>query len=250
MEQPSIPAPLVERKKYDPQLAQNLAPGIWWVGYIDAETVTSHNPYLLIDEDEAVLINPGSRADEHCRIVRDKVASLIEPRQIRHIVILHHDPDRCGSVAMFEKLADRNVRIYAPKRITKSITYYGCKNPVIPLDDSDSIILKSGRSLEYIDTPKLATAGLGMLFDSRTRTLFCGNVFGCLTGEWNLFAPHEGWKTLVPGDSETYQSKKAVLHALNRIERLSPEQICPHCGPIIEEEIDKYLETVRKAYVD
>ncbi len=246
MDKPSTPSSLVERKIYDKKQAHQIARGIWWVGYIDANAQCSHNPFLLIDGDEAVLINPGSRADEHFRVVRDKVSSLINPKQIQHIVILHHDPDRCASLPLFEKLADRNVRVYAPTRVARSIAYYGCKNPVIGLDEGDSVILRSGRVLDYSETPGLPDAGTGLLHDPATSTVFAGNVFGRLTSEWNLFANPRGWESMVPIESQTSGSKKAHLLALNKIETLSPDRVCPHCGPIIEDDVEKYIIAARE----
>jgi flavorubredoxin len=245
MDTPSVPTSLVVRKKYDDEQAHQIAEGIWWVGYFDTNTGSSHNPFLFIDRDEAILINPGSRADDHWRTVRDKVSSLIDPQQIQHIVLLHKDPDRCASLPLFEKAASRDVRIYAPSPATKSIACYGCKNSVIGLDDGDSVILHSGRSLDFYDTPGLPAAGLGLLYDKVTNTVFSGNLFGCLTDEWNLFAGRRGWESLIPFKPPISGSKKAHLQALNKIERLSPERICPQCGPIIDDNIDKYIAATR-----
>ncbi len=243
---PSVPPSLVERKKYDEKVAHQIARNIWWIGYIDSRIECSHNPFLFFDEEEAILINPGSRADEHFGTVRKKVESLIDPKQIQHIIILHNDPDRCASLPLFEKMADRHVKIYAPSQAVRSLAYYGCKNPVVGLNEGDSVILRSGRSFEYFETPGLPTAGMGMLFDSKTATLFSGNLIGTLNDEWKLFAAANGWRSLVPIKARESGSRKAHLKALNKIERLSPDRICPQCGPIIDDEIDKYLSSARE----
>lgn len=247
MDIPSVPISLVERKKYDKKQAHQIARGIWWIGYIDSNIQCSHNPFLLIDNDEAVLINPGSRADEHYRMVREKVSMLIDPNQIRHIVILDNEPGRCASVPLFEKAADRDVKIYAPSPAARAVTYYGCKHPVIGLDEGDSIILRSGRTLDFFATPGLPAAGMGVLYDEITASAFTGNVIGQMTDEWNLYAAPRGWESLIPFRPEVPASKKALLLALNKIERLSPDRICPQCGPIIEDDIEKYIEAIRES---
>lgn len=244
----SAPPSLVERKKYDCKQAHQLAQGIWWVGFRDQRNGQVHNPYLLIDNEEAVLINPGSGADEHFKTVHDKVATLIDPSRIQHIVVGHHEPDRCGALPRFEKTANRHVRIYAPAQIAESITYYGCINPVIGLGGGDSIILNSGRTIDFHATPNLPLAGSGLLYDKQTETVFTGNIFGCSDGEWNLFALPNGWESMTSCVNEGWGSKKAHLHALNKLERLSIERICPQRGPIIEEFIDKYIEAARNLY--
>ena len=242
----TAPPSLVERKKFDNKQAHQLTAGIWWVGYVDDNSGRSNNPYLLVDNDEAVLINPGSGADEQFRLVRDKVAGIIDPSQINHIVVGHHDPARCAALPHFEKQAGRDVRIYAPSAAVEEVACYGCKTPVIGLDGGDSIILKSGRTIDFFATPNLPLAGSGILYDQTTDTVFAGNIFGCPGDDWNLFAAPGAWESLTSCINEGWGSKKAVLHALNKIERLSPERICPQRGPVIEDMIEKYIEAARR----
>ncbi len=246
MDRTAVPFSLVERKQYDEVTPQPIAEGIWWVGFVDGATGISYNPFLLVDHDEAVLINPGSCAKEHHQTVSQKVTSLVAPEQIGHIVVHHHDPDRCAAIPLFEKLAGRQVRIYAPNEVATSIAHYGCTGPIIGLDGGDSIILKSGRTLDYVATPHLPFAGSGFLYDPLTRTIFSGAILGCIPGPWNLFAAPNAWETLGPCAPNVWDSKKALLYALNKIERLGPERICPHHGPIIDENIDQYIAMARR----
>lgn len=247
MKTPSSLPSLVERKQYDDKRAHQIAEGVWWVGYRPAGHHSSHNPVLLIDGGEAVLINPGSRADDHHRRVKEKVVSLIEPKKIRHIVILHESPDWCASLPLFEKLAGRDVKLYAPPAAVQAIAFYGCKSSVITLNEGEGIILGSGRTLDYFDLPGLHPAGYGFLHDPKTGTIFSGNILGYPAGEWNLYAPSDGWESLTPCETKPTWSKKAHLRALNKIERLSPERLCPQDGPIFEDDIDKYIEAARKS---
>jgi len=237
---------LVERKKFDNSQPHQIARGIWWVGFYDDIIHNSHNPFLLVDQDEAILINPGSGASDHFKIVSKKVASIIDPTRIQHIVVNHHDPDCCGSLKEFEKMANRNVSIYAPSDIAPTIRYYGCKNPVISLDRGDSIIMKSGRTIDFFATPDLPHTGSGFFYDETTGTVFVGNIMGSPSDDWNLFAEAGSWDRLTPCRLEGWGSKKALLLALNKIERLSPERICPQQGPIMEEHVDRYIAAARK----
>lgn len=244
------PISLVERKNFDDKLAHQVAPGVWWVGYLDADQHHSHNPFLIVDKDDAVLINPGSRAEEHYRLVRDKIASIIPSEQIQHIVVLHNDPERCASLPLFAKLASRDVRLYSPSRLSRSVKHYGCRNGLIGLEDGDSILFDSGRTLDYHDLPNLPCAGSGLLFDGKTHSLFIGSLMDCFSDGWNLFAAPESWERHPAPRSEEKCSRKGLLGTLNKIERLAPERICSHTGPIIEEEIDKFLAAVRDRAAD
>ena len=40
-----------------------IAGGIYWVGFHDTESGLHCNPYLIVDNDEAVVIDGGSRPD-------------------------------------------------------------------------------------------------------------------------------------------------------------------------------------------
>ncbi|MDD4050899.1 MAG: hypothetical protein PHR28_03220 [candidate division Zixibacteria bacterium] len=250
METAQTPISLVERKKYETEKPHPVAPGIWWVGCIDETSGQSQNPYLLMDDDEAVLINPGSCARQHHQLVCGKVDSLIPPERIHYIVVHHNDPQRCAALPQAEKRAGRTVRIYAPTAAVESVRHYGCTSPIVPLDNGDSIILKSGRTIDFYATPDLPMIGSGFFYDGRTKTIFSGNLFGFIPGDWNLFAPPLSWQSLIPPVSGAAASKKALLCALNKIERLAPERICPQQGPIIDDDIDRYIEAIRKLEAD
>ena len=241
---------LVERKKFDDRQAHAVAGDVWWVGYKDASESCSHNPYLIIDGHEAMLINPGTRSDRHHQIILNKISALIAPSAIEHIVLLDHDPERCASLPLFEKMADRNVRVYAPAAVACSIKHYGCHHPVIALDAGDSIIMKSGRTITFYDTPKMTFAGSGMLHDQKSGTLFTGNIFNCPTDEWDLYAAATGWDDIKLYSRGCHGSGKAFHQTLNKIERLSPQRLCPHRGPIIEENIDKFIKSARDITFD
>ena len=60
--------------------AIEIADKIHWVGFYDRVANFHCNPYLIIDGDEAVLIDPGSVP--HFPIVARKVISLIDPKKI------------------------------------------------------------------------------------------------------------------------------------------------------------------------
>ncbi len=236
---------LVERRQYDDRKAHRITDTIWWAGVVDPENNRSQNTWLILDNNEAILINPGSRDDKTHRQIKQKTASIIELSRLTHMVVLHNHPDCCAAIPLFEHAADRNVRIYAPSAEQSAIKSYGCKAPVIGLDSGDSIILSSGRTLDFATTPELPDQASGLLFDSATATLFCGNLFSFAEGPWNLFATAGGWDTLNGRANNVSGSRKAFLHALNKIERLSPERICPQQGSIIEEDIDRYIESAR-----
>ena len=66
---------------------------IFWIGFYDKEADLHCNPYLLLDEEDAILIDPGSIP--HFSIIMRKVIDLINPNAITKIIVTHQDPDVC-----------------------------------------------------------------------------------------------------------------------------------------------------------
>ncbi len=50
-------------KRVDYERSVEIAKGIFWVGFYDSQSGLHCNPYLIVDRDEAVVIDGGSRPD-------------------------------------------------------------------------------------------------------------------------------------------------------------------------------------------
>ncbi|MHA1144672.1 MAG: hypothetical protein ACTSRW_08040 [Candidatus Helarchaeota archaeon] len=50
--------------------------GIYWIGFGDNKAGFSNNPYLIVEGDTVVLIDPGSRRPEHFNLVKKKIESV------------------------------------------------------------------------------------------------------------------------------------------------------------------------------
>lgn len=131
--------------EHDENKSHEIAPGIYWVGFADRNAGFSNNPYLIIDSDgTGILIDPGSRADEHFSIVKRKVEELIPFEKIKYIIVHHQDPDLCASIPLFEELIGvDNVKIITSLRTSLFIPYYGSKAEIIIIEDGDEFELPS-----------------------------------------------------------------------------------------------------------
>ncbi len=87
---------------------------IFWVGYYDAQARLHCNPYLLIDKDEILLIDPGSIP--HFPIVMRKIMDVVNPEDITYIIASHQDPDVCGNLAVVEDVINnKNLKIVSTR---------------------------------------------------------------------------------------------------------------------------------------
>ena len=165
--------------------------GIHWLGFYDQESKLNSNPFLIIDDEEAILIDPGSIPD--FPVIMRKVIDLINPEQISTIVVSHQDPDVCGNLPVIEEVINReDLRVVAHSTTLKLIYHYGIRSKLIAVDESDyHLTLESGRRLEFIFTPYLHSPGAIVTYDPETKSLFSSDIFGSLNKSPELFAGEE-----------------------------------------------------------
>ncbi|BCQ26205.1 MBL fold metallo-hydrolase [Caballeronia sp. NK8] len=133
----------------------------------------SFNQYLIVD-DEPLLFHTGPR--RMFPLVREALASVIEPARLRHIAFSHVEADECGSLNEWLAVAPDAAPLCGTIAAMVSITDLADRAPVA-LADGQAVSL--GRhSVRWIDTPHLPHAWeCGFMMEESTRTLLCGDLF-------------------------------------------------------------------------
>jgi flavorubredoxin len=95
--------------EYDIDLESSIeiAEGIYWIGFYDQQAGLHCNPYLIVDNDEAIVIDGGSRPDFATVMLKILQTGII-PDQIIALLYQHYDPDLCGSIPNFEDIIKRD----------------------------------------------------------------------------------------------------------------------------------------------
>lgn len=226
--------------------AIEIAEGVYWLGFYDANAKFHCNPYLIMDHGESVIIDPGSIP--HFPIVARKTVSLVQPGEISHIILGHQDPDLCGAVPVLEKLIGRDdLRIVAHRKAATFITYYGITSPFFYPEDNDyRLVLRSGRELRFIFTPYSHAPGAIMTYDTQTRVLFSSDIFSGMSSNWSLFAHEDYVEDVINFSQKHFPPGDIMRRNLARIESLDISMIAPQHGSIIEkEEVAKYIELLK-----
>ncbi len=223
-----------------------IEPGLFWVGFADYEAGFSNNPYLLLDEDEAILFDPGPGHPVFRDLIMNKIAEIINPSLIRYIVVHHQDPDLCGMIPLIEDLLHPELVIIAHPRSALFLPYYGIRKALLPVGDGDSLILKSGKRLEFHYTPYLHFAGAMVTYSPERKALFSSDIFGVFNRDWKLFAD-ASYVDLARHFIEHYVcSKEAVLYTYRKLKSLSIKMILPQHGGIIrEEDVDLFVDMLK-----
>ena len=257
-------------KNLDYERPIKLADDVYWVGYTDVKAGFHCNPYLLVDGDEAVLIDGGSRPD-FSTVMMKVMETGVEPKSISTLIYHHYDPDLCGNIPNLEDLIGRkDLRIISHRENNIFIRHYAVKSRLECVQTLDyRLVLKSGRELKFIMTPYSHSAGSFVTYDNKTGILFSSDLFGSYEAgdEWNLFkilkepcrgcdnkeafavAAHEKFicKKIdsvcpLPGIFNFHRrvmtSNTALRHSLTQMLKTSPAIVAPQHGSVIPEKKD------------
>ena len=165
-----------------------IAEGIYWVGFYDVKSGLHCNPYLIIDNEEALVIDGGSRPD-FATVMMKILQTGIEPHQIKALLYQHYDPDLCGSIPNFEDIIERrDLKIISDESSLEFIRHYSVSSQMISIEDVNyQYKFSSGRTLEFINTPYSHSSGSFVTFDQKSGMLFTSDIFGSYGNEWELF---------------------------------------------------------------
>ncbi len=225
-------------KSYNYDEAVEVAPGIFWAGFYDKAAIFSCNPYLIVDNDEAVLVDCGSLG--HFPYVARKVFSIVEPKMIKGIILHHMDPDLCASVPLFQDIINQeSLQIIAHWRASLLISYYSREkmNFYHPEENDNIFKFSSGRILKFLPAHYLHTPGTINTYDEKTKTLFSSDIFGAFTPKWEIYADAR-YEEKMKGFHENYMPSSEIMqNYLSRIKKLEIGNICPQHGSVIPQKL-------------
>lgn len=230
-----------------------IADGVYWVGFADQASGLRCNPYLIVDGDEAVVIDGGSRPD--FPVVLMKILRTgVSPSSISALIYTHYDPDLVGSIHNFEDIIGRkDLKIISDASNHMFIRHYYVQSPLTSLQAANyEFTFSSGRTLRFIGTPYAHAQGSFVVFDSLTGVVFTSDIFGSYGIHWDLFLKlddgcygcesheecflgrsHCPLNNLILFHKSMMTSEKSLKLAIGRIMSLPVQMIAPQHGSII-----------------
>ena len=131
------------------------------------------NQFLIV-ADQPLLFHTGHR--RMFPLVREAVARIISPGQLRWISFGHVEADECGSMNLWLAEAPKAEIAHGAVGCDVSLADLADRPPKI-LADGDTIDL-GGKRVRYIDTPHTPHGwDAGLLYEETTGTLLCGDLF-------------------------------------------------------------------------
>jgi len=133
----------------------------------------SFNQYLVVDE-QPLLFHTGLR--RMFPLVREAIAAVMPVERLRWVAFSHVEADECGSLNELLAAAPQAQPLCGRVAAMVSVDDLADR-PARALADGEAVSL--GRSaVRWLDAPHLPHAWeCGYLFEERTGTLFCGDLF-------------------------------------------------------------------------
>ncbi|MDH5476913.1 MAG: MBL fold metallo-hydrolase [Nitrospinota bacterium] len=238
-----------------------VAEGVYWVGFVDPTSGLHCNPYLIIDGDEAALIDGGSRPD-FATVMMKIMQTGVEPSSISTLIYHHYDPDLCGSIPNLENIiARQDLTVLSHRENNIFIRYYAARSRLRCVETMEfKFQFKSGRILRFFRTPYCHSAGSFITMDEKTGVLFTSDIFGSYDppDRWKLFSDipelchscdednrfDKDFKCKTVEDycplvgifnfhRRIMTSNKALRHTLDIVEKSLPEMLAPQHGGIL-----------------
>ncbi|MEJ8814581.1 MBL fold metallo-hydrolase [Variovorax ureilyticus] len=133
----------------------------------------SFNQYLVVD-DAPLLFHTGPR--QLFPLVSEAIARVISIERLRYIGLSHVEADECGAMNLLLAVAPQAVPLCGQVAAMVSMTDLADRPPRAMADGEE---LDLGQhTIRWFDMPHVPHGWeCGLMMDTRTRTLFCGDLF-------------------------------------------------------------------------
>lgn len=238
---------------------------IKWVGALDRELETfdivmeteygtTYNSYF-IDADKKTIIDTTkeTKKDEYL----EKIKSVVDPKDIEVIIVNHTEPDHSGNVAHLLELAPK-ATVFGSKVALNYLKEIVNK----PFDscavkDGDVISL-GNKTIRVINAPNLHWPDSIFTYLEEDKILFTCDSFGSHYSDEKMFDDEVNKEEHLKAfdyyfDVILRPFSSFLLKAIDKIEDLEIDAICPGHGPILRsswKEIVERSKTRAKAYLD
>ncbi|MBM7614858.1 FprA family A-type flavoprotein [Alkaliphilus hydrothermalis] len=235
-----------------------------WIGMIDkdlrifdvimkTEYGTGYNSYLLKGSEKVAIFENVKY--KYFSDYLSMIKTLTPIEKIDYVVVNHTEPDHSGSLQELLKL-NPNITVVGTKpalRFLHQIINFPFRE--MEVKEGDSISL-GNKTVRFIEAPFLHWPDSMYSYVEEDNTLISCDSFGCHYASHEIFndqlekdplkyadlqSAYEYYYEMIMGPFRPY-----VLKALDKIEPLKIDVVCPGHGPILRENIDYYLNLYRQ----
>ena len=213
-----------------------IAKNTYWIGeYLKDDPFQCH-PYLILNGDESILIDPGSMLE--ARTIIKKAKQLISLHKIKYIILHHQDPDVAAAVPAIEKLIAReDLEVVTHGSVSLFLRHYNIKSKFYNFEEhNNQLETDNGFKIKFLTTPYCHAPGAFVSYCVKSKLLFSGDIFGGLQTPWKLYADENYFNEARKFHELYIPSRDIFNYALQKIEKLDIDLIAPQHGSLIKKE--------------
>ncbi len=232
-----------------------VSPSVKWIGVLDYDLVTfdvvmtteygsTYNSYF-IDADKKTIIDTTKENfwDEYER----KVRAVVDPREIEYIVMSHTEPDHSGNLKRLLALAPNATVVASPAAIKylKDMNMGEFRFQLVR--EGDTLDL-GNKTLRFVSAPNLHWPDTMYTYLEEENILFTCDSFGCHYAKPKMFDDEVDDFNVAFRyyfDVIIKPFSKFMLKAIDKIEALEIQTICPGHGPILRKDWRQYVEMTK-----
>ena len=197
----------------------------------------SYNSYVILDEKIAVM-DTVDIGFTHQWL--DNLENTLSGREPDYLVVQHMEPDHSGSISAFVKRYPNAAIVSSSKAFDMMKRFYGIEA------DGNKIVVSEGSALElgkhtlnFITAPMVHWPEVIMTYDSEDKILFTADGFG----KFGALDVQQEWtdeaRRYYIGIVGKYGPQ--VHNVLKKAAGLEIEHICPLHGPVLSDDLGKYI---------
>ena len=197
----------------------------------------AYNSYLILDEKIAVMDAVSAGFEEEWL---EKIKKVCGDRSPDYLVVHHVEPDHSGGVRAFAQAYPEAKIVSSTKAFAMMGQFYGdvFAGRQVPVKEGDSLSLGK-HTLSFFAAPMVHWPEVMVSFDSADKVLFSADAFG----KFGALDTDEDWaceaRRYYFGIVGKYGSQVQTL--LKKVQTCAPEIICPLHGPVLKEDLEKYI---------
>jgi flavorubredoxin len=230
-----------------------------WIGVLDYDIITfdivmqteygtTYNSYLINSEKKAII---EASKEKFSEIHIGKLRSLIDPAELKYIVLDHTEPDHSGNIAGLLELAPDAMIVGSGNAIRYLSDMINKPFNSLIVKDGDTLDL-GNKSLKFISAPNLHWPDTMFTYLVEDKVLFTCDVFGahyCSDEMVNDFSDDYLKSFKYYFDVILRPFSRFALKAIEKIRPLDINIICPGHGPIHRENWREIVD-LTSAYAD
>ncbi len=207
-------------------------------GQFDVPQGMAYNSYVLCDQRTAVFDTVDIKfCDEWLKNIERE----LDGKAPDFLVVLHMEPDHSGSIRRFWETYPSCKLVATSKAVSMMPQFFGedFLPETIPVKTGDTLNLGS-REISFLTAPMVHWPEVMMAYDAKSKTLFSADAFG----KFGALDKDEDWTD----EARRYyfgivgKFGPQVQNVLKAAAELDIQRICPLHGPVLEEDLSRYMK--------